>query len=114
MNDTIQKFIAYDLGSFQVTFLRFFFSTVTLIPFIIYFGANTIKTFYPCLQILRGVLLFVGIGAWIYGLNIVPISTATIMSFSVPIFVLFLAIFFLDEKIQTIIKTIGSYINRIV
>jgi len=101
----------------QVTFLRFFFSTLTLVPFIFYFGVKTIKTNHPYIQISRGILLFIGMASWIFGLNLVPVSTATVVSFSVPLFVLVLAVFFLDEQIiwqrwvATIIGFIGIFIT---
>lgn len=36
---------------------------------------------------------------WIYGLNFVPVTTATAVSFAMPLFVLILAVFFLNENI---------------
>jgi len=117
INDIIQKYVGSDLGSMQVTFLRFFFSTLTLVPFIFYFGVKTIKTNHPYIQISRGILLFIGMASWIFGLNLVPVSTATVVSFSVPLFVLVLAVFFLDEQIiwqrwvATIIGFIGIFIT---
>ena len=99
LNDIIAKYTGNNIGAMQVTFLRCFFSFITLIPFILYYGIETIKTHHPFVQIFRGLLLFVGIGSWIFGLGVVPVSTATAISFSIPLFVLVFAYFFLDEKI---------------
>jgi len=55
--------------------------------------------------------------SWIYGLQLVPVSTATIVSFSIPLFVLVLAVFFLEENIiwqrwaATIIGFVGITIT---
>lgn len=117
INDVIQKYVGTDLGSMEVTFLRFLFSTITLMPFILYYGISTIKTSHPYIQITRGFLLFIGIASWIFGLNLVPVSTATIVSFSVPLFTLVMAVFFLDEKIiwqrwvATIIGFVGIFLT---
>ncbi len=117
INDVIAKHASIGLGSMEVTFFRFLFSTLTLIPFILYYGIDTIKTSHPFIQISRGILLFGGMASWIYGLQLVPISTATIVSFSIPLFVLVLAVFFLDEKIiwqrwaATIIGFVGIVIT---
>lgn len=117
INDVIQKYVGTDLGTMEVTFLRFFFSTITLIPFILYYGFKTIKTSHPFIQITRGFLLFVGIASWIFGLNLVPVSTATVVSFSVPLFTLVMAVFFLDENIiwqrwvATLIGFVGIFIT---
>lgn len=113
LNDIIAKYTGTSLGSMQVTFLRCFFSFVTLIPFVLYYGINTIKTHHPFVQIFRGILLFFGIGSWIFGLTVVPVSTATALSFSVPLFVLVFAFFFLDENIiwQRWVATIIGFIG---
>lgn len=116
VNDVIQKYVGSDLGSMEVTFLRFFFSTITLTPFILYYGLKTIRTSHPYVQISRGILLFIGMASWIFGLNLVPVSTATIVSFSVPLFVLLLAVFFLDEHIiwQRWVATIIGFIGILI
>ena len=113
INDIIAKYTGTNLGAMQVTFLRCFFSFVTLIPFILYYGIDTIKTRHPFVQISRGILFFLGIGSWIFGLGVVPVSTATALSFSVPLFVLVFAYFFLDEKIiwQRWVATIIGFIG---
>jgi len=115
-NDVIAKYATVGLGSMEVTFFRFFFSTLTLIPFVFYYGLSTIKTSHFFIQISRGVLLFLGMVSWTYGLNLVPVSTATTISFSIPLFVLVLAVFFLDEKIiwQRWFVTIVGFIGIIV
>ncbi len=115
-NDLIAKYASIGLGSMEVTFFRFFFSTITLIPFVFYYGIGTIKTSHPFVQIARGVLLFCGMASWIYGLKLVPVSTATTVSFSIPLFVLVLAVFFLDEKIiwQRWVATIVGFIGIVI
>lgn len=98
-NDVITKYIGIRLHSVEVAFLRFLFSTLTLIPFIIYHGKESIKSELPLVHLARGTLLFLGISAWTYGLSVAQVTTATVVSFSIPLFVLILAIFFLQEKI---------------
>ncbi|MBL3285249.1 DMT family transporter [Rickettsiales endosymbiont of Paramecium tredecaurelia] len=117
LNDVISKYVGNNLHSGQVAFLRFFFSTVTLIPFILHSGLEAARTSHVCIHIIRGVLLFFGIGLWIYGVNLVPLTTATVVSFSVPLFTLILAKFFLTEKViwqrwvATIVGLVGVVIT---
>lgn len=99
LNDVISKYTGMRLHSFQVAFFRFGFGALTLVPFILYYGPATLKSSNPSVHIARGVLLFFGMTAWTYGLTIAPVSTATVLSFSIPLFVLVLAIFFLNENI---------------
>ncbi len=98
-NDIIAKYSGHRLHSYEITFLRFFFGTFTLIPFILYYGFSTLKTSRPFIHFIRGFLLFLGMTGWTYGLQFAPVTTATIVSFMIPIFVLILGIFFLQEKI---------------
>jgi S-adenosylmethionine uptake transporter len=48
---------------------------------------------------LRAILLVLGSTAWTYGLSVAHVSTATVISFSIPIFTLILAMFFLEERV---------------
>lgn len=98
-NDIITKYTGMRINSFEVAFFRFAFSTLTLIPFIIYYGKQTLKTDHIYIHLSRGALLFFGMTAWTHGMNFVPVSTATVISFAIPLFVLILATFFLDEVI---------------
>ena len=98
-NDVMSKYLGTRLHSFEVAFFRFFFSSIVLLPFVVYYGKNTLKTSRPFVHILRGLLLFFGMTSWTYGLTIAPVTTATVISFSVPLFTLILAVFFLNENI---------------
>ena len=98
-NDIIAKHLGLRLHTFEVACFRFFFSAVALVPFVLYYGIGTLKTTRPLVHIARGVLLFLGMTSWTYGLSIAPVTTATVMSFSIPLFTLILAVFFLNENI---------------
>lgn len=99
LNDIISKYMGMRLHSFEISFFRFLFSALTLLPFIYYYDKDILKTNNLNIHILRGMLLFIGISAWTYGLTVAQVSVATIISFSIPLFVLILAVFFLNEKI---------------
>lgn len=99
LNDVIAKYIGMRLHTYEITFFRFMFGTITLLPFIAYYGANTLKTSRPTVHFFRGFLLFLGIAGWTYGLTIAPVTTATVVSFTTPIFVLVFGAFFLSENI---------------
>lgn len=99
INDIISKYTSLNLHGFEIVFLRFFFSTITLLPFIIYYKYELVKTSNFIIHIVRGILLFLGIISWTYGLSLVPISTASVINFTIPLFVLIMAVFFLSENI---------------
>jgi S-adenosylmethionine uptake transporter len=112
-NDIITRYLNFNFESFQIVFFRFLFSVITLIPLIMYYGVNTLKINNIFIQIVRGVLLFFGMAFWNYGLSAGPVATATIISFTTPLFVLLLAVFFLQEKIiwQRWVATIVGFIG---
>jgi S-adenosylmethionine uptake transporter len=99
VNDVISKYVSINLHSFEVSFFRFAFSTLGIVLFILYKGSYNIKSSYLYIHLIRGILLFLGITAWTYSLSIANMSTITVVSFSIPIFTLVLAAFFLKEKI---------------
>lgn len=99
INDVIAKYLVSDLTSYQITFFRFLFGSITLVPFIFAYGIGTIKTSRPFVHFMRGLLLFLGMSGWVYGLKLSTVTTATVVSFTVPIFVLVLGFFFLKENV---------------
>jgi S-adenosylmethionine uptake transporter len=115
-NDIISKYVSSSLHSFEVCFFRFFFSALGLVPFILYQGFGSIKSRNLLIHFVRGTLLFFGITAWTYGLSLTHVSTATVISFSIPIFTLVIASFFLEEDIlwQRWLVTIIGFIGIVI
>ncbi len=99
INDTIIKTLGSSLPPLEITFFRFFFATITLLPLITFKGYSIFSTSRLPLHMLRGAILFCAIALWCLGLQNVKIVSATITSFTVPIFVLILAPVFLKEKV---------------
>lgn len=97
-NDLLAKLLGSNLHHMQVTFLRFFFSLITLLPMMFCYKEK-FKTDYFLLHIVRGVILCIAVILWIQSLNSVPIILATIISFTIPLFFIILARLFLNEFI---------------
>ncbi|MDP4708637.1 MAG: DMT family transporter [Rickettsiaceae bacterium] len=116
INDVISKYAGIRLHSYEITFFRFMFGTMTLLPFVLYYGTATLKTSRPMVHFFRGFLLFLGIAGWTYGLTLAPVTTATVVSFMVPIFVLILGVFFLSENIiwQRWVVTIVAFSGLVI
>ena len=98
-NDALTKYVGTHISPWQVTFFRCFFGAITLLPFMLYQSRVSFKTQRPWLHVMRGGLLFVAMSLWSHGVKEVPMTTATIMSFTVPLFVLLLAPIFLQESV---------------
>jgi S-adenosylmethionine uptake transporter len=116
LNDVISRYAGIRLHPFQIAFFRFAFSALTLIPFIFYYGRESIRTSNPLVHLMRGLLLFFGITLWTYGVKVAPLTTGTVISFTIPLFTLVLAVFFLKENIiwQRWVATLVGFIGIIV
>ncbi|MDR3317760.1 MAG: DMT family transporter [Puniceicoccales bacterium] len=97
-NDVITKFLENSLSPLQVIFGRFFFSTLTLLPFMLLQPENFRS---KCLMAncLRGLILFIGMFIWCYGLDVSQLSIACLINFTTPMFTLILAALILKERI---------------
>jgi S-adenosylmethionine uptake transporter len=95
--DVLMKYLGSSVHPYQVVFLRFLFATILLTPWL-YIKRSSFVTKRISLHFIRGALLFCGISFWCMGLNVVKISLATTINFTIPIFVAILAVIFLKEK----------------
>ena len=100
LNDLIGKILGKDTHFFQITFLRFFISFLILLIVLIQTKKIKIRTEYTNYHFLRGFLLVVATALWFYGLRFTLISTATIISFTIPIFTLVFGSWFLSEHLS--------------
>lgn len=112
-NDALTKYLAYTLDPWQISFFRFGFASLTLLPFMLYQGKKAFATHRWSLHVGRGVLLFIAISLWGQGIKSAPMTTATLMSFSVPLFVLLLAPICLQEPIAfpMWVATLGGFVG---
>lgn len=116
-NDILVKYLSSNLNFFQVVFFRFLFGAIIMLPIAFFTNANDLKSKRLSLHFIRGLILFLAMSLWCYALAIVPITTATLLTFTIPLFVLMMAPIFLGEKVSTplwmatIIGFIGSLIS---
>lgn len=110
INDATTKFLEASLSPLQVIFGRFFFGTLILLPFV-YRDPSVFKTKCLGANCLRGLVLFIGMFIWCYGLDASQLSVACLINFSTPMFILLLASLLLKEKIgkPRIIATIFGF-----
>lgn len=99
LNDVLIKYLGMRLPGVEITFFRFFFSSIVLLPFILFYGKKVIVTHYPNIQFIRALLLVVAISFWCYGVISLPLTTTTTIGFTTPFFVLPLAKIFLKEHV---------------
>lgn len=99
INDIFMKYLGNNIHSTEITFFRFLFGTISLLPLMIFNNQSSFKTKYLNTHFLRAIFLFFGINLWCFSLSIVPISTATTVNFTIPLITLIFATIFLKEKV---------------
>lgn len=90
-----------DLGmsAAQIVFLRNLAAMTILLPLAYYFRRNlSLKINDPKLYSLRVVVGITSMIFWFHGLGLMPLANATALSFTTPIFLSLMAVFFLKEK----------------
>lgn len=98
-NDVITKFIGTRLDGLEVCFFRFFFSMLTVLPFMLRQGKSSFKTRDPKLHLWRAIFGVTAIALYIYAIIKLPLAKVIVFSFTQPIFFMPLAIIFLGERV---------------
>jgi drug/metabolite transporter (DMT)-like permease len=115
--DTIAKYLSSGLPFFQITWARYFFTVVLILPFMFFFFRKNLKwTTEPKLQIFRGLLLFCANILFFYSISIISMAKALTLAFIAPLITTALSPFLLGEKVglrrwaAVIVGFIGSMI----
>ena len=115
--DTIAKYLSSDLSFFQITWARYFFTVVLILPFMFFFFRKNLKwTTEPKLQIFRGLLLFCANILFFYSISMISMAKALTLAFVAPLITTALSPFLLGEKVglrrwaAVIVGFIGSMI----
>lgn len=99
LNDVLFKLLGQQLPSAHVTFLRFFFASLTLFAFAL-IAQKSLKTKFLHIHALRGLILFAGMTLWCFGLTHTPLADAIVINFTIPLFLLVMCALFLKEKVE--------------
>lgn len=116
LNDVMVKLAGHRLDPSQVAFFRFFFSTMTLLPFMMRAGKQSFKSNHLKVHAIRSLLLFCAVAPWCYGVIAMPLTLATTISFTTPLFVVILAAIFLRESVgwQRALATFAGFLGILV
>ena len=98
-NDIVSKFVGQRLDAFEVTFFRFFFGLITLLPFIFAQGKSAFKTNQFCLNVVRGIFGAVSFFLYIFAVIELPLAEVIIILWTIPLFSLILSKIFLGENV---------------
>jgi S-adenosylmethionine uptake transporter len=99
-NDVITKFVGGRLNGLEISFFRFFFSMLTVLPFMLPQGLKAFKTQRADLHLYRAVIGVAAIALYVLSLFFLPLAEVTVFSFTQPLFFMPIAILFLKEKVS--------------
>ncbi|MHC8508587.1 MAG: DMT family transporter [Rhodospirillales bacterium] len=95
------KVLAGAIHSVEITFVRCALGLLILAPLILRFGGvlRVLRSEQWKLQVLRGVLAVIAINCGFYALTELPLTTATVLFFTAPLFVTLFAPMILKERV---------------
>ncbi len=98
--DGIAKYLSSSLPVLQITWARYFFTVVIVLPtMVLFFKKNLKLSEKPKLQIIRGVLLFFANIFFFYSISQISLSKALTLAFIAPLIVTIFSPIFLNEKV---------------
>lgn len=99
-NDVIAKFMGQRLNQIQVIFFRFFFSLITLLPFVFFKGLKVFKSKQISINIIRGILG--ALSFFLYNSALVKLQIVEVITilWTIPLFTLILSTIFLAEHVN--------------
>ena len=115
--DGFAKYLSTTLPVLQITWSRYFFTVVIVLPvMLIFFRKNLTWTEKPKLQLIRGLILFCANILFFYSISIISLAKALTLAFIAPLIVTALSPVLLGEKVgfrrwaAVVIGFIGSLV----
>tara|TARA_Y100001970_G_scaffold290496_1_gene424444 strand:- start:776 stop:1624 length:849 start_codon:yes stop_codon:yes gene_type:complete len=98
--DGFAKYLSATLPVLQITWSRYFFTVVFVLPIMFFFFKERLTwTEKPKLQLIRGLLLFCANILFFYSISIISLAKALTLAFVAPLIVTALSPFLLGEKV---------------
>jgi drug/metabolite transporter (DMT)-like permease len=93
------KLVGSRIDSAEITFFRCFFGGLAILPFLIKNHVDAFRTTIPLMHIGRGVAGAAAIFCMVYSVVNMPLAEATAIGFARPLFMILLAVLFLQETV---------------
>jgi drug/metabolite transporter (DMT)-like permease len=101
--DTLSKYQAREYPVMMIVWARYFVPLVLLLAvFLPRRGTRMLRTAFPMVQMIRGVLLTAGTIFIVFAYRVMPIAEAQAISFIHPVLLTVLAVLFLREKVSAL------------
>lgn len=115
-NDVLMRFLGERLHVVEISFFRFLFTMLTVLPIMLYKGKTIFYTKQPMMHFWRAIIGAAALGLCCFSVNIMPLSENTTIMFAEPLFFLPLAFIILKEKVDASrwIATMVGFIGLLV
>jgi drug/metabolite transporter (DMT)-like permease len=100
-NDVLMKYVGGNLHPVEISFFRFLFSMISVLPFMAPHGLKLFKTSDPSKHVWRAIIGAGAIGACCFSVNLMPLAENTTIMFAEPLFMLPMAVLLLKEKVDS-------------
>ena len=94
------RLLTTDIPIHQIIFVRGVASVLLLVPWLTSQGVRSLETRRFGLLMGRGLLTSIGLVTWIYAIARIPLAEAVALHFTLPLFGILLAAYFLKEKLD--------------
>ncbi|MFI5002337.1 MAG: DMT family transporter [Reyranellales bacterium] len=98
--NVVAREAAQELHPFEITFFRCLFGFAAMVPWIAKVGPAALRTRKIGFYTLRAAVALVSMLTWFYGITLVPLSTATALNFTAPLFSTLGAALILGETVR--------------
>ena len=98
--NVIVRQAAKELHPLEITFFRCLFGFAVMVPWVMKVGVSALKTRKAGFYTLRAGVSLVSMLTWFYGITLVPLSTATALNFTSPLFSTLGAALVLHESVR--------------
>jgi drug/metabolite transporter (DMT)-like permease len=101
---SLMGLLSKDLGQrynpIEVAFFRSSFGLIPLLPIFYRTGFGTLRTARPLQHLVRGLVGVTGMFLGFYAVARLPLAKSTAISFTTPLYMIFMAVFFLGETVR--------------
>lgn len=94
------RLVGTSMDPIQVSFLRYAFGLLFLLPFFLRVTAVDLRAMRWKLHLLRGLMHGTGVMLWFYAMSRIPLAEVTAIGFTAPVFATVGAALFLGERIR--------------
>ena len=105
---TSVRFLTDTMPAPEIVFWRMLVSMAILMPWFAWKGMHLLKTSRPGMHAMRAAVNFSGMVLWFYAIGVVPLGKAVAIHFTLPLFLIVLAVIFLGERVG--IRRVGATI----